>query len=155
MISLLYAALGFGLGFIVAAAVGTLVLWRWTSKTEPDAAETADDLPTSAVGMSGYSRSRVALGSFQGLPVAVSMPEKVEATDEGLAQPRYNVRVFLSKKAEATDEGMVLPHYNAKTFPTNYETVRKEDTSSAAPEDIPSAAELERLLAATHKNISD
>lgn len=141
---LLYIALGFGSGLIVAAAVGTLALLRWAGKPEPDAGEAeappevsreaADDLPTGAVGMSGYRLNQVVLDSLHELPVVVSMTEKEKATGEETALPHYNVRMFL----------------------TNYETVRKENVSSAAEEYVPSAADLEKLFAVAHgKNISD
>lgn len=125
---LMYIALGFGSGLIVAAMVGTLALLRWSGKSGPDVGEAeappevtreiSDDLST---------------GEVYELPVVISMTEKGEATSGKAAIPHYNVRGFL----------------------INYTTVRKEDVSAGA-EDVPSATQLEKLLAVTHdKNTPD
>lgn len=141
---LLYIALGFGLGLIAAAAVGTLALLRWTRKPGADAGEadaspeanreTSDDSSMSGVSGSEYDQNEMTQETLRVLPMVVSIIGEWDFAGENPAPPYQR---------------------NVRTFAGNYETVREDDVSSEE-DDVPSATELEKLLVVAHdENVLD
>lgn len=128
MISLLYAALGFGVGLTAATAVGTFALLRWTGELEADKDDNPSEIDrkvsnnssTSEVDGSGYRLDREVLETFT-LPIVVSVEGRRGISSEAILSLPY--------------------HSNVREFVGDYETVRDNDN--------PDAAELEKLWVMT------